>query len=108
MLVRASQAGADPVLFRPPPLTDGECAVLLLELYRRGPSWKLRAIGQGYADGLAGLATDFGVRVGEEPGDAVASWESDSYEGVPVGVSVRLMSHRRRDCHRNRDCGHAG
>jgi hypothetical protein len=25
-----------------------------------------------------------------------------------VGVSVRLMSHRRRDCHRNRDCGHAG
>ncbi|MFJ3226015.1 TerD family protein [Streptomyces sp. NPDC086783] len=64
--VRATQEGTEPVVFRPPALTDGERAVLLMELYRRGPGWKLRAIGQGYADGLAGLATDFGVRV-EEP-----------------------------------------
>ncbi|WP_329386056.1 TerD family protein [Streptomyces sp. NBC_01351] len=64
--VQATQAGAepaDPVEFLPPPLTDGERAVLLLEIYRRGTDWKLRAIGQGYADGLAGLATDFGVTV---------------------------------------------
>ncbi|NUR40410.1 MAG: Tellurium resistance protein, partial [Streptomyces sp.] len=27
--------------------------------------WKLRAIGQGYAEGLAGLATDFGIDVSE-------------------------------------------
>ncbi|WP_189851800.1 TerD family protein [Streptomyces omiyaensis] len=64
--VSAVQQGADPVLFRPPALTDGERAVLLMELYRRGPAWKLRAIGQGYSDGLAGLATDFGIQV-EEP-----------------------------------------
>ncbi|MEV7523377.1 TerD family protein [Streptomyces sp. NPDC091371] len=61
--VHAAQAGTDPVEFLPPPLTDGERAVLLLEIYRRGTGWKLRAIGQGYADGLAGLATDFGVTV---------------------------------------------
>ncbi|MFE1416320.1 TerD family protein [Streptomyces sp. NPDC058746] len=61
--VQAAQAGAEPVEFLLPPLTDGERAVLLLEIYRRGPGWKLRAIGQGYADGLAGLATDFGVTV---------------------------------------------
>ncbi|MCF1600255.1 TerD family protein [Streptomyces muensis] len=66
VLVRASQLGADPVHFRPPALTDGERAVLLMELYRRGEAWKLRAIGQGYADGLAGLATDFGIEVAEE------------------------------------------
>ncbi|MET9964777.1 TerD family protein [Streptomyces sp. NPDC006356] len=66
VLVRASQLGADPVHFRPPALTDGERAVLLMELYRRGETWKLRAIGQGYADGLAGLATDFGIEVAEE------------------------------------------
>lgn len=73
--VHAAQAGAEPVEFLPPPLVDGERAVLLLELYRRGTGWKLRAIGQGYADGLAGLATDFGVSVTEpepepEPGPA--------------------------------------
>ncbi|MGW2823577.1 TerD family protein [Streptomyces sp. NPDC001443] len=71
VLVRAEQDGAEPVRFRPPALVDGERAVLLLELYRRGPVWKLRAIGQGYADGLAGLATDFGIRV-EEPQQASA------------------------------------
>lgn len=63
--VRAMQDGAEPVEFLPPPLIDGERAVLLLEVYRRGQGWKLRAIGQGYANGLAGLATDFGVRVAE-------------------------------------------
>jgi stress response protein SCP2 len=64
--VRAVQDGAEPVVFRPPALTDGERAVLLTELYRRGETWKLRAIGQGYADGLAGLATDFGIEVEQE------------------------------------------
>ncbi|WP_060179444.1 TerD family protein [Streptomyces sp. IMTB 1903] len=61
VLVRALQEGAEPIEFRPPPLTGGERALLLAELYRRGPAWKLRAIGQGYADGTAGLAADFGL-----------------------------------------------
>ncbi|MEV7787631.1 TerD family protein [Streptomyces sp. NPDC088106] len=64
--VNAVQADGNAVLFRPPTLTDGERAVLLTELYRRGPAWKLRAIGQGYADGLAGLATDFGIEVAKD------------------------------------------
>ncbi|MET9256592.1 TerD family protein [Streptomyces sp. NPDC003717] len=67
VLIRTAQQDADPVEFRPPPLTDGERAVLLVEFYRRGPAWKLRAIGQGYADGLAGLATDYGIQVEEPP-----------------------------------------
>ncbi|MER0241208.1 TerD family protein [Streptomyces sp. HSW2009] len=69
--VRVGQGAAEPVLFRQPDLTDGERAVLLVEFYRRGPQWKLRAIGQGYAAGLAGLATDFGIDVAEpEPIEA--------------------------------------
>ncbi len=40
-----------------------ERAVLLAELYRREHGWRIRAIGQGYADGLAGIARDFGVHV---------------------------------------------
>ncbi|MEU0933944.1 TerD family protein [Embleya sp. NPDC005971] len=44
-----------------------ETALAMLELYRRGGAWKVRAVGQGYANGLAGIATDFGVAVDDEP-----------------------------------------
>ncbi|MEW2516819.1 TerD family protein [Actinacidiphila alni] len=40
-----------------------ETAMIFGELYRNGAEWKFRAIGQGYASGLAGIATDFGVNV---------------------------------------------
>ncbi|MFI1754035.1 CAP domain-containing protein [Streptomyces sp. NPDC020571] len=43
-----------------------ETVLLLVEFYRRGEGWKVRALGQGYADGLAGLARDFGVEVTDE------------------------------------------
>ncbi|MGC5342468.1 TerD family protein [Streptomyces sp. DT24] len=39
----------------------GETAMVFGALYRRGGEWKFRAIGQGYATGLAGIATDYGV-----------------------------------------------
>jgi stress response protein SCP2 len=44
-----------------------ETAMVAGELYRRAGAWKFRAVGQGYASGLAGLATDFGISVEEEP-----------------------------------------
>ncbi|TKV57843.1 TerD family protein [Nakamurella flava] len=40
-----------------------ETAMVFGELYRSGTEWKFRAIGQGYAAGLAGIARDFGVNV---------------------------------------------
>ncbi|GAU70786.1 Clp family protein [Streptomyces sp. NBRC 110611] len=40
-----------------------ETAMVFGELYRHGADWKFRAIGQGYASGLAGIAQDFGVDV---------------------------------------------
>ncbi|MFD8971221.1 TerD family protein [Streptomyces sp. NPDC059593] len=48
-------------------VTDGagETAMVLAELYRRSGGWKFRAVGQGYANGLAGLATDHGVDVAD-------------------------------------------
>ncbi|MFF7389156.1 CAP domain-containing protein [Streptomyces scabiei] len=49
-----------------PPRPTRETVLLLAELYRKGPVWKLRALGQGYAEGLAGVARDFGVEVLEE------------------------------------------
>ena len=40
-----------------------ETAMIFGELYRYGAEWKFRAIGQGYASGLRGIAQDFGVNV---------------------------------------------
>lgn len=40
-----------------------ETAMIFGELYRHGAEWKFRAIGQGYASGLAGIARDYGVNV---------------------------------------------
>ncbi|MEV7524581.1 TerD family protein [Streptomyces sp. NPDC091371] len=40
---------------------DAETAVVALELYRRQGAWKVRAVGQGYADGLAALFADQGL-----------------------------------------------
>ncbi|WP_439675798.1 VWA domain-containing protein [Embleya sp. MST-111070] len=58
-----------------------ETVMVLGELYRRQGVWKLRAIGQGYDSGLAGLASDYGVDVGEEDEVAEAA-------GVPVEAAV--------------------
>jgi tellurium resistance protein TerD len=41
-----------------------ETAMVFGELYRYNAEWKFRAIGQGYASGLHGIAQDFGVNVG--------------------------------------------
>ncbi|MFF0296630.1 TerD family protein [Kitasatospora sp. NPDC004615] len=40
-----------------------ETAMVFGELYRYGAEWKFRAIGQGYASGLRGIALDYGVNV---------------------------------------------
>lgn len=40
-----------------------ETALVVAELYRRAGSWKVRCVNAGYADGLAGLARDYGITV---------------------------------------------
>ncbi|MEW1912678.1 TerD family protein [Kitasatospora sp. NPDC085895] len=42
---------------------SSETAMVFGELYRHGTDWKFRAIGQGYASGLRGIALDYGVNV---------------------------------------------
>ncbi|WP_369037300.1 TerD family protein [Streptomyces adonidis] len=54
-----------------PPQLGSETALVIVEIYLRNGAWKARAVGQGYANGLAGIATDFGVSV-EEPTPAPA------------------------------------
>lgn len=67
--IRNADDGSALATFTPPQLGT-ETALVVVEIYRRNGVWKARAVGQGYANGLAGIATDFGVSVDEEPAAA--------------------------------------
>ncbi|MEE1811842.1 TerD family protein [Streptomyces sp. BE133] len=69
--VRNADDGSVLATFTPPRLGT-ETALVVIEVYLRNGAWKARAVGQGYANGLAGIATDFGVSVEEEPAAAPA------------------------------------
>ncbi|MEU5535512.1 CAP domain-containing protein [Streptomyces sp. NPDC020362] len=88
------------------PRPGQETVLLLAELYQRGTGWKLRAIGQGYADGLAGLARDFGVNVVDDGPQAAAAPDADGFLGLvnsaraqaghpPVASDPRLATAAR-------------
>jgi stress response protein SCP2 len=55
------------------PQVNGESCLVVAELYRRANVWKIRAVGQGYTTGLAGLATDFGIAIGDDEPAAAAA-----------------------------------
>ncbi|ANP56815.1 uncharacterized protein YkwD/stress response protein SCP2 [Streptomyces griseochromogenes] len=89
-----------------PPRVERETVLLLAELYARGTGWKLRAIGQGYADGLAGLARDFGVDVVDDGPRPAAAPDADGFLArvnsaraqaghPPVSPDARLASAAR-------------
>ncbi|MFJ3923584.1 TerD family protein [Streptomyces sp. NPDC090022] len=60
---------------------DAETAVVALELYRRQGAWKVRAVGQGYADGLPGLLADHGLN---PPAAADLAARIHASAGAPV------------------------
>lgn len=61
-----------------------ETAFIGGELYLRGGQWKFRAVGQGYASGLAGLATDFGISVESDGAGARGPEPAVSPGGTPA------------------------
>ncbi|MEZ3182513.1 TerD family protein [Streptomyces pimonensis] len=66
---------------------ETESALVALELYRRQGAWKVRAVGQGYAGGLADLLTDQGlpeaVRLAGTINEAVARGLARSVQAPP-------------------------
>ncbi|WP_109508317.1 vWA domain-containing protein [Nocardioides speluncae] len=74
------------------PAYDAETVAVLGEFYRRAGGWKFRAIGQGYTTGLAGLATDYGVTVDDEPDVAppAADLEDPDVAGLPVNMAKQI------------------
>jgi stress response protein SCP2 len=80
--VRGADDGAVVATFSPSGLGP-ETALVVVEIYRRGGAWKVRAVGQGYANGLAGIATDFGVSV-EEPAAPAAPVRPQAPQAAPA------------------------
>lgn len=73
-----------------------ETAFATGELYRRDGGWKFRAVGQGWASGLAGLATDYGISVQDEaaPAPAPASAPAPAPQAPPASRVVNLDKGR--------------
>lgn len=90
VLVRVQGEDGVTLTFEPPGLHLTRAAVLV-EIYRRQGSWKVRAVGQGWRSGLAGLAIDHGVRI---EGDATDVTPIDATTEEPPGPAV---SDRERD-----------
>lgn len=59
-----------------------ESAFVFGEVYRRNDEWKIRVVGQGWDSGLAGLATDFGVAIDDDP--EATDDTADSVAAAPV------------------------
>jgi len=73
------------------PRLSAETVLLVAEVYRRGGGWRLRAVGQGYADGLAGLARDFGVDVEDD-----GTGGSDPHDALCAAVVTATNAQRTR------------
>ncbi|MFE4963956.1 TerD family protein [Streptomyces sp. NPDC056660] len=72
---------------------DAESAVVALELYRRQGAWKIRAVGQGYADGLTALLADQGL---PQAAELACGIEEAVARGVARAVPVRTDTGRSR------------
>lgn len=88
--------GAEPLAyFEVHPETGAETALICGELYRRGDGWKFRALGEGYSDGLVGLATDHGISVDENAEAAASPAAARARTGRPRCGPRRRRPRRR-------------
>ncbi|MGW0762490.1 TerD family protein [Streptomyces sp. NPDC002814] len=74
---------------------EAESAVVALELYRRQGAWKVRAVGQGYAGGLAELLADQGLPQAHQLAGGIN-------EAVAQGVARSVQAPRTSDGDRSR------
>lgn len=65
--LRAKVESGGQVIELTPGSFEGETGITVLELYVRNGQWKIRAVWQGFASGLAGLCNMYGIEVDDEP-----------------------------------------
>ncbi|BBX30539.1 hypothetical protein GCM10009632_05160 [Mycolicibacterium alvei] len=80
---------ADTIRFIPPALST-ETVVQLVALYRRSGRWRLDAIGQGYADGLASFARNFGISVDDEPSPVTPPEAPQPAPSTPAAKPINM------------------
>ncbi len=85
--LRDADGNAVLATFTPPGL-GSETALVIVEIYLRNGAWKARAVGQGYANGLAGIATDFGVTVEEPAAPAAPAQPAAAPQAPPVPAAA--------------------
>jgi stress response protein SCP2 len=82
-----------------PSSLSGLPTAVLLEFYRRSGGWRVRAVGQGWAAGLAGLAREYGVNVNAEPDEPAAPVRPDTAEPsqdlAPVRSELERLTRQR-------------
>ncbi|MCX4778208.1 TerD family protein [Streptomyces sp. NBC_01264] len=77
--------GSEPLAyFDVRPETGAETALICGELYRRADAWKFRALGEGYSNGLVGLATDHGISVDENAPEAQEQPRAQAATATPA------------------------
>ncbi|SFM43851.1 TerD domain-containing protein [Streptomyces sp. cf124] len=91
---------------------EPESAVVALELYRRQGAWKVRAVGQGYAGGLAALLADQGLPQAQQLAgsinEAVAQGLARSVAAPPPRLPDADRPHRTTAPAQGRDETHGG
>ncbi|MFE0416402.1 CAP domain-containing protein [Streptomyces tendae] len=93
--VRVADARGRAVARFTPARPGQETVLLLVEFYRRAAGWKVRALGQGYADGLAGLARDFGVEVTDDAPPRTAAAPEPARPEDPADALLDLVNSAR-------------
>jgi len=83
VVVYEDKGGTRTEVARMKPEGTTENAFIVAELYRYQGAWKLRHVAQGFNNGLAGIATAFGVDVGDEPAAAKAAPPSPPPASTP-------------------------
>ncbi|WP_128381036.1 TerD family protein [Streptomyces cavernae] len=93
LLYDATAADGEPLAyFDIKPETGEETALICGEVYRRGEVWKFRALGEGYTNGLQGLATDFGITVDESEAAAAPTGAPTATVAPPATVGSPPVS----------------
>ncbi|WP_228813609.1 TerD family protein [Nocardia flavorosea] len=70
-------------------VTDSEAVTAMMfgEFYRRDGGWRFRAVGQGWATGMAGLVTEFGIQVDDPPGPEPSGAPAASRRREPAATA---------------------
>lgn len=102
--------GAEVATFHVQPVSGTETALLCWEIYRRNGSWKIRALGQGYAGGFAEMFPAHGVEVDDAPAESPLAPDSsldpfelmwrifeDAARSAAACASAHEYAHHRLD-----------